>query len=59
LRRSWTEPRPFDHEGEFYRTRATYSEIRCRQQPHIPVYGGGCDCRSDSPQKRRLNIPQV
>jgi hypothetical protein len=19
----------------------------------------GCDCRSDSPQKRRLNIPQV
>jgi alkanesulfonate monooxygenase len=41
LRRVWTEPRPFDHEGEFYRTRGTYSEIRCRQQPHIPVYGGG------------------
>jgi alkanesulfonate monooxygenase len=41
LRRVWTEPKPFDHEGEFYRTRGTYSEIRCRQQPHIPVYGGG------------------
>jgi alkanesulfonate monooxygenase len=41
LRRTWTEPAPFDHEGEFYRTRATYSEIRCRQQPHIPIYGGG------------------
>ncbi len=41
LRRCWTEPRPFDHEGEFYRTRGTYSEIRCRQDPHIPVYGGG------------------
>ena len=41
LRRSWTEPKPFDHDGEFYRTRGTYSEIRCRQQPHIPVYGGG------------------
>ncbi len=41
LRRSWTEPAPFDHEGEFYRTRGTWSEIRCRQQPHIPLYGGG------------------
>ncbi len=33
--------RPFDHGGEFYRTRGTFSEIRCRQQPHIPIYGGG------------------
>ena len=41
LRRTWTEPAPFDHEGEFYRTRGTHSEIRCRQQPQIPIYGGG------------------
>jgi len=41
LRRTWTEPAPFDHASEFYRTRGTYSEIRCRQQPHIPIYGGG------------------
>jgi alkanesulfonate monooxygenase len=41
LRRTWTEPAPFDHEGEFYRTRGTYSQIRCRQLPHIPIYGGG------------------
>jgi len=41
LRRSWTEHGPFDHDGEFYRTRGTYSEVRCRQQPHIPIYGGG------------------
>jgi alkanesulfonate monooxygenase len=41
LRRVWTEPQPFDHEGEFYRTRGTYAEIRCRQEPHIPIYGGG------------------
>src|SRR5256885_14472166 len=41
LRRTWTEPEPFDYEGEFYRTRGTYSEIRCRQQPYIPIYGGG------------------
>jgi len=41
LRRTWTEPAPFDHEGEFYRTRGTYSETRCRQQSYIPIYGGG------------------
>jgi alkanesulfonate monooxygenase len=41
LCRTWTDPAPFDHSGEFYRTRSTYSEIRCRQQPHIPIYGGG------------------
>jgi len=41
LRRTWTEAAPFDHEGEFYRTRGTFSEIRCHQQPHIPIYGGG------------------
>src|SRR5438132_12037169 len=41
LRRTWTDPAPFDHQGEIYRTRGTYSEIRCRQQPYIPIYGGG------------------
>jgi alkanesulfonate monooxygenase len=41
LRRTWTKRVPFDHEGEFFRTRGTFSEIRCRQQPHIPIYGGG------------------
>ncbi len=41
LRRTWTEAKPFDHAGEFYRTQGTYSEIRCHQQPHIPIYGGG------------------
>jgi alkanesulfonate monooxygenase len=41
LRRTWTEPKPFDHTGEFYKTRGTYSQIRCRQEPHIPIYGGG------------------
>jgi alkanesulfonate monooxygenase len=41
LRRTWTETAPFDHEGEFYKTRGTYSDIRCYQQPHIPIYGGG------------------
>jgi alkanesulfonate monooxygenase len=41
LKRTWTEPAPFDHDGEFYKTRGTYAEIRCRQQPHIPIYGGG------------------
>jgi alkanesulfonate monooxygenase len=41
LQRTWTAMAPFDHAGEFYRVSAAYSDIRCRQSPHIPVYGGG------------------
>ncbi len=41
LRRMWTSTEPFDHAGEFYRVTGAYSEIRCKQSPHIPVYGGG------------------
>ena len=41
LQRTWTSTAPFDHAGEFYRVSGTYSDIRCRQSPHIPVYGGG------------------
>ncbi|HWD58871.1 MAG TPA: LLM class flavin-dependent oxidoreductase, partial [Stellaceae bacterium] len=54
LRRCWTEPTPFDHAGEFYRTRGTFAEIRCRQEPHIPVYGGG-----GSDEAIRALAPQV
>ena len=43
LRRCWTEPKLFDHAGGFCKTRGTYSDVRCRQQPHIPIYGGGSD----------------
>ncbi len=41
LRRTWTSPAPFDHTGEFYRVNGAYADIRCRQSPHIPIYGGG------------------
>ena len=41
LRRVWSEPAPFDHEGEFYRVVGAHSEIRCHRQPAIPIYGGG------------------
>ncbi len=41
LRRTWTSATPFDHTGEFYRLAKAYSDVRCRQDPHIPIYGGG------------------
>lgn len=41
LKRTWTELQPFDHAGEFYQIEKAWSEIRCAQEPHIPVYGGG------------------
>jgi len=41
LRRSWTDPEPFDHDGEFYRLRQAYAEIRPVRPEGVPVYGGG------------------
>src|SRR5215470_9048313 len=41
MRRMWTEPRPFDHAGEFYRVTAAYSDVKPRQKPHVPLYFGG------------------
>lgn len=41
LQRTWTSSAPFDHAGEFYRLAGAYSDIRCRQNPHVPIYGGG------------------
>jgi alkanesulfonate monooxygenase len=41
LRRVWTEDRPFDHAGEFYRVTGAYSEIKPLQKPHVPLYFGG------------------
>ncbi len=41
LRRVWTETEPFDHDGEFYHLQAAYSQARCRQQPHVPLFFGG------------------
>ena len=41
LQRTWKSSTPFDHAGEFYRVSGAYSDIRCMQSPHIPIYGGG------------------
>src|SRR5712691_629700 len=41
MRRVWTEERPFDHAGEFYRVKAAYSDVKPLQTPHILLYFGG------------------
>ncbi len=41
LRRIWTEPEPFNHGGEFYRFQDAYSQARCYQIPHVPLFFGG------------------
>jgi len=41
LRRTWTSDRPFDFEGEFYRVRGAFSEVKPLQRPAIPIYFGG------------------
>ncbi|WP_118182633.1 LLM class flavin-dependent oxidoreductase [Paraburkholderia phosphatilytica] len=41
LRRVWTESRPFDHDGRFYRFEQAFSEVKPKQTPHVPIYFGG------------------
>jgi alkanesulfonate monooxygenase len=41
LRRMWTAPEPFDHEGEFYRFAKAFSEVKPLQPGGIPLYFGG------------------
>jgi len=41
LRRMWTAPEPFDHEGEFYRFARAFSEVKPLKPDGIPLYFGG------------------
>ena len=41
LRRTWTSERPFDFDGEFYRVRGAFSEVKPLQRGEIPIYFGG------------------
>ena len=41
LKKVWTGPKPFDHDGPYYRVRGNYSAVRPAQQPHLPVFFGG------------------
>ena len=41
LKRMWTSAAPFDHAGKYYRVEGAFSEVKPRQQPHIPVFFGG------------------
>ncbi|MHB8575166.1 MAG: LLM class flavin-dependent oxidoreductase [Dehalococcoidia bacterium] len=41
VRSTWTSEKPFDYEGEFYHVQNAFSEVKPRQQPHVPVYFGG------------------
>jgi alkanesulfonate monooxygenase len=41
VKQAWTSPRPFDHDGPYYRVQGSVPAVRCLQTPHIPVYFGG------------------
>ncbi|KAB8314841.1 LLM class flavin-dependent oxidoreductase [Tolypothrix campylonemoides VB511288] len=41
IRRVWTSAEPFDYEGEFYRLKNAFSDVKPLQKPYIPIYFGG------------------
>ena len=53
MRRVWTATDPFDHRGEFYHLKGAYSQARCRQRPHAPLFfGGASDIALDVASRR-------
>lgn len=41
VRRIWTSDKPFDHQGKYYNFERGFSEVKCAQKPHLPIYFGG------------------
>lgn len=56
IRRIWTETEPFDHAGEFYRLEGAYSQPRCRQEPHLPLFFGGASEMALDVASRRADL---
>ncbi|CAI8028208.1 Alkanesulfonate monooxygenase [Geodia barretti] len=56
MRRIWTETEPFDHAGEFYQLQAAYSQARCRQSPHVPLFFGGASEAALDTASRRADL---
>ena len=56
LRRTWTATEPFDYEGEFYRLKGANSQVRCWQQPHLPLFFGGASDVALEVGSRRADV---
>jgi alkanesulfonate monooxygenase len=41
LKRAWTSDGPFDYDGQHYRVKDFYADVRSPQVPRIPLYFGG------------------
>lgn len=56
LHRVWTETSPFDFDGDFYKFQQAYSDVRCFQKPHIPLYFGGASEAALDVGSRRADV---
>ena len=56
MRRIWTETDPFDHDGEFYQLEGAFSQARCRQAPHVPLFFGGASDMALDVASRRADL---
>ena len=56
MRRIWTETAPFDHDGQFYQLQGAFSQARCRQAPHVPLFFGGASDMALDVASRRADL---
>ena len=41
VKKAWTSAAPFDHDGPFYKVKDSFSAVRPKQKPRLPIYFGG------------------
>jgi alkanesulfonate monooxygenase len=41
VKKAWTTDKPFDHDGPFYKVKDSFSVVKPRQKPRLPIYFGG------------------
>jgi alkanesulfonate monooxygenase len=56
VRRVWTSETPFDYEGQFYRVKQAFSDVKPLQKPHIPIYFGGASSVSVPVGAKHANV---
>jgi len=56
LRREWTSPTPFDYDGQYYKVKSGYGDVKPYQPGGIPVFFGGASAPAIEVAGRHADI---
>lgn len=56
LRKAWTSPAPFDHDGPYYKVEGAPAAVKTLQQPHLPIFFGGASDEAVEVAARQADV---